>query len=1000
MKGRNNKMKKSHLLILAGVLVLLVTMCVGISADEGTVATVAKIGETEYTSLVEAIKAAKDGETVIVTADNTIQENITDTEVAPFLRIEKSITIASESADSIKTITVGQFNRNWIYISGAGKKLTLENIKITRTGVANTDKDNGKWYNVYGLFMPTAGGELLLNSGAVIDSVNGGNGAAVFVEGGKVTLNGGTISNCKSSWRGNGGAINIESSGTVELISGTLSGNQGAVCARNKNGIITVSDKVVFENNTNNNVYAPADASVTVNVTEGSLVKMFDAVPGGGCTATVNLASDIAVAARESGTVEVETGKGYYAYNVVSKKCVINGNNHNINLNGNVYLLMRGTADLPTEVTLKDATVLRETSGTYAIFDVKGNTVLNMENGTTIGSDDFTTRGGNGAAVFVEGGTFNLKGGTIKNCISSSRAAVGVDSGTFNMTGGTISGCNAPSAVMPSVLVVINGNANLTGGEMINNGQTEPGNGAIDLGLSWNGKGSGNITVNGIKMENNGMAPLFCKCSTDAAAAITVESVEGASYNEMAGAWYDNETLNKTVAFIGTKPFVSLASAVAYVDPISSSLTIELVKSFNEDLSADNIVINKPSGSAEGKVLTINGNGHTVTVIPKDDKKVGWISVFGDLALENVTFKRTGTANYALFWVHKNPNRTTGGTLTMNDGAVIDGAESGNGAAVFLDGTSTLTMNSGSVIKNCTSTWVGTVWMNGADAKFVIDGGKLENNKGGYGVITATRGSLYLKSGEISNNTSARAVTVQMANQVANAAVYLSGDIVFNNNPLDIYYNLQEANLDKGSLVLDGNFTGKVKISGTDYAAKLLGYTGAYATAGNAIGDVTNSATIKSVDSITSQDGKLFALVKGGKLCWMENPVLSIATDTGKYTKGEDAETVYGVVRAITTAATETEVPVEYFGTYFVKSADAGITAENSWQGENKAFTNESGYIVDYVDITENSATVYAISYYKFAGIEDVVFTAPVPVSFSIDEAKNLGADPEDLKYE
>lgn len=89
MKGRNNKMKKSHLLILAGVLVLLVTMCIGISAEDTVVA---KIGTTEYTSaLAQAINAANDGEIIIVTADTTLSETL---EVK-----NKNITIKSERAD-------------------------------------------------------------------------------------------------------------------------------------------------------------------------------------------------------------------------------------------------------------------------------------------------------------------------------------------------------------------------------------------------------------------------------------------------------------------------------------------------------------------------------------------------------------------------------------------------------------------------------------------------------------------------------------------------------------------------------------------------------------------------------------------------------------------------------------------------------------------------------------------------------------------------------------
>ena len=127
MKGRNNKMKKSHLLILAGVLVLLVTMCIGISAEDTVVA---KIGTTEYTSLAQAINAAKDGETIIVTADTTLSETL---EVK-----NKNITIKSESAEDIKTIT---YVSNYITVTadeGKTGSLTLENITITKqTGSAN-----------------------------------------------------------------------------------------------------------------------------------------------------------------------------------------------------------------------------------------------------------------------------------------------------------------------------------------------------------------------------------------------------------------------------------------------------------------------------------------------------------------------------------------------------------------------------------------------------------------------------------------------------------------------------------------------------------------------------------------------------------------------------------------------------------------------------------------------------------------------------------------------
>ncbi len=58
----------------------------------------------------------------------------------------------------------------------------------------------------------------------------------------------------------------------------------------------------------------------------------------------------------------------------------------------------------------------------------------------TFGSADVY---GHGGAVFVDGGTFKMTGGTISDCNASDGGAVYVNSGTFNLQGGTISKCRA-----------------------------------------------------------------------------------------------------------------------------------------------------------------------------------------------------------------------------------------------------------------------------------------------------------------------------------------------------------------------------------------------------------------------------------------------------------------------------------------------------------------------------------------------------------------------------
>lgn len=245
MKGRNNKMKKSHLLILAGVLVLLVTMCIGISAED---AVVAKIGTTEYTSLAQAIKAAKDGETIIVTANTTLSETL---EVK-----NKNITIKSERADDIKTIT---YVSNYITVTadkGKTGSLTLENITIT--------KQQGSANGTYAILYPKTNGTVILNSGTTIkDSASAHAGAAFAENGGAIvmndgalvencsnqhrsgafhvdhgsfTMNGGTISNSVNGAVGLGNGADASANATITLNGGKITGTTGRAAVKTYNG--------------------------------------------------------------------------------------------------------------------------------------------------------------------------------------------------------------------------------------------------------------------------------------------------------------------------------------------------------------------------------------------------------------------------------------------------------------------------------------------------------------------------------------------------------------------------------------------------------------------------------------------------------------------------------------------------------------------------------------------------------------------------------------------
>ena len=214
-------MKKINkiILLLIGILTLNTTT---VLADE---INVAKIGDTEYTSLDEAITAAVDGTTI---------ELLSDAETAG-MNLNKTIIIEGNN----KTIT---FNDKGIALWG--KKLTFKNTNITMIGIGSTPY-TAEWN--WQAICASKDSELnLINSNMTMDGTNAGNAHAIYFTGNdKLNLINSTL-NIKNyaqdalEWNGGDGGYNINLTESTFTSDHNRSGFTGTFVVKAENSNINV----------------------------------------------------------------------------------------------------------------------------------------------------------------------------------------------------------------------------------------------------------------------------------------------------------------------------------------------------------------------------------------------------------------------------------------------------------------------------------------------------------------------------------------------------------------------------------------------------------------------------------------------------------------------------------------------------------------------------------------------------------------------------------------
>ena len=207
----------------------------------------AKIGDTEYATLAQAIEKASENDVITV---------LKDVEIADTVIVNKSVTLTAEDAVTIKRAdgwkpTLFKVQKATLTLSG---NLTIE---------GNTDAYSALVWCALG--SSTAPSALVMNEGVTLKNnqqTNASHGGAVTLDGpSSFTMNGGTITNCGVSGISNKGKYNSVGGGAIRATantsgSPTITMNDGTIA----NCFGYVGGAVFLANN-----YGKSVASFTMN---------------------------------------------------------------------------------------------------------------------------------------------------------------------------------------------------------------------------------------------------------------------------------------------------------------------------------------------------------------------------------------------------------------------------------------------------------------------------------------------------------------------------------------------------------------------------------------------------------------------------------------------------------------------------------------------------------------------------------------------------------------
>ncbi len=452
--------------LLAGVLsaaMVLGTMAIPAFADESTSGKAAKIGETEYATLANAVAAANANDTIEILSDVTESieiaadknitidlngKTLTNTDGKHTIENNGTLTINDSSNDKTGTVD------NVIHARGAlvnheGAVATLNGGKFHRSLEAGNSPDNNggnSWYTILNQ------GTMTINDGATVE--NGGCYSANIRTDSELTVNGGTF-------KGGINTVKVDENGELTINDGNFS-NDKATCIFNWNKTTINGGTFTRPNIANTSVcngfWDPTSAVGELTITGGifnGVVGNYADYPGGiiaisGGTFTTDV-SEYATANRtvmknSDGTYTVSVAKiGDQGYSTLKDAVDAAKENETVTLLDDVTINPKGEGDVLVPQITIDKSVTLDLAGHKIAYDASVASqnpsytpaffmVCNNADVTITGNGTIDCEAGNNGAygINVYGGNLTIENGTFYGAMTVAQ----VQKGSLNVKGG------------------------------------------------------------------------------------------------------------------------------------------------------------------------------------------------------------------------------------------------------------------------------------------------------------------------------------------------------------------------------------------------------------------------------------------------------------------------------------------------------------------------------------------------------------------------------------
>ena len=588
---------------------------------------VAKVGETEYATLEDAIAKAEAGQTVTLITDVNTPE--TTYVVSKNLTIDlNGKTVTGSGYDGVfqidgKDVKVLIENGNVVAVEQSGTagkyamavwacaencEVTLQNLKVTQKITHTDDKQMDMIY--------TSKGTIIIDSG--------------FFESGTPAW---TL-NCKD-------AAFKDGSAKIIVNGGTFTGFDPCNNAAEGKGTSFVAEGVGVDYDENGSFTAKAGMTAQLLDADGSSVKAYaslaEAIAAAAAGQTVRLLAN----ATEDVTID---------------------KNITLDLGGK---MLTNTGTGKATITIANGATATVKNGSV----VGGTSYYNIQNNGTATFEGLTATAGNDGSSMIDNyGTLTITSGeytggldTIKN---EPNAKLTVDGGTFTLTKGTSDGFTG---------VIFNyGELTVNNGTFIQSDKSAPYGQAQVIHTDKSGSNAPSTVIKGGTFKNLCTAKTaWTVRTTNAAAGAT--KVSGGTFNKSISEDYCADGFiptkkadgtygvkeGKYVASIGSKNYETLADAIRLA---AKNKTVTLL-----DDVAENVTI------AENKVLTLDLNGHTINGGTGTAKATitnnGTVTITDSSAAQNGTIKRddNGTVGETSYYVIRNI-----GTMTIEQANVTN----------------------------------------------------------------------------------------------------------------------------------------------------------------------------------------------------------------------------------------------------------------------------------------------------------------------------------------